>query len=99
MQDNLSGKPDNAILRRMKYDTASKLWIEKCTAPFLKEILDSPIRQLDPVEELAQEQPSMAKADSVLKATLDDGTRRAFILGRETVPADGRPAPPPSAGR
>src|SRR4051812_38323881 len=27
-----------------------------------------------------QEQPSMAKADSVLKATLADGTQRAFIL-------------------
>jgi hypothetical protein len=64
----------------VKYDTVSKLWIERCTGPFLKEMLDLPIRQLEPVEELAQEQPSMAKADSVLKATLADGTKQAFIL-------------------
>ena len=64
----------------MKYDTVSKLWIERCTGPFLKEMLNLRIQQLDPVEELAQEQPSMAKADSVLKATLADGTQRALIL-------------------
>jgi hypothetical protein len=48
--------------------------------PHSTELLHLPIQQLEPVEELAQEQPSMAKADSVLKATLADNSKQTFIL-------------------
>jgi hypothetical protein len=52
------------------YDIVSKLWIEQCTEPFLKELVGARIKQFQSIEELAQEQPAISKADYVLKAEL-----------------------------
>ena len=62
------------------YDIVSKLWIEQCSGPFLKELVGARIKQFQPIEELAQEQPAISKADYVLKARTPAGTSQVFVL-------------------
>jgi hypothetical protein len=62
------------------YDIVSKLWIEQCTEAFLKELVGVRIKQLQPVEEAAQEQPAISKADYVLKVKTRSGARQVFVL-------------------
>ena len=62
------------------YDIVSKLWIERCTEAFLKELVGARIKQFEPIEEVAQEQPAISKADYVLKAKTASGARHVFVL-------------------
>src|SRR5690242_599756 len=62
------------------YDIVSKLWIQQCTGPFLRELLGARIKQFKPIEELAQEQPAISKADYVLKAQTPAGTSQIYVL-------------------
>ena len=62
------------------YDIVSKLWIQQCTEAFLKELVRARIKQFEPVEELAQEQPAISRADYVLRAKTPAGTSQVFVL-------------------
>ena len=62
------------------YDIVSKLWIEQCTEVFLKELVRARVKQFEPIEELAQEQPAISRADYVLKAKTPAGTSQVFVL-------------------
>jgi flagellar biosynthesis/type III secretory pathway protein FliH len=62
------------------YDIVSKLWIEQCSEAFLKELVGARIKEFQPIEQLAQEQPAISKADYVLKAKTPTGASEVFVL-------------------
>ena len=64
----------------MKLDIVSKLWIEQCAEPFLRELLGVKPVSMESLEEIAQEQPSISRADYVFKIKAENNEHSVFLL-------------------